>query len=101
MNRTMHSRCEREEVLSICANRWAQIEMQVAIAQMSIRDDARIGYQQFQQRSAVFDEARQLAGGHRDIVFDARAFHALCFRNRFSDSPEVLSLRFVLRERRV
>ncbi len=68
--------------------------MQVAVAEMAVRNQSRAGRQLCDQCPAFDDEVRQLAGRHRDVVLDARTFATLCFRYRLAQSPEHLALRF-------
>src|SRR5690606_21310114 len=99
--RSMDPRRECEEFGGICADRLAQVEVQIAVAQMSVRQNATVRSDGLEQPSRFGDEAWQLARRYGDVVLDAGAFLPLCFRDRLAQSPEVFTLCFVLRERRV
>src|SRR5690606_36249362 len=98
MHRAMDPRGEREEFGGISADRLAQVEVQIAVAEMPVRQDAAVRRDRLEQPSRLVDEARQFARRHRDIVLDAGTFLSLRFRNRLAHSPEVFTLGFILRE---
>src|SRR3546814_13632830 len=74
------------------------VEMDVAVAKMAERKDARAGKGGFDLGRGPQDERGHVAHRHRDVVLGGRAFAALRPRHRIAPQPEPLGPRRALRD---
>src|SRR5690606_21526250 len=73
IHRAVDLPCASHELRGIAAYRNAQIEVQIAVAEMAVRQDARIGHEAVEHGARLLDEARQRTRRNRNVVLDARA----------------------------
>ena len=93
------TRRQSEKRVRIAIDRLTRVEVQVAVTQMAVRDDARVGTDLLDRGRRFHDEGGQLGGGDRHVVLDARAFEALGFGHRFTQTPELFALSLIHCER--
>ena len=89
-------RCVADERIGIALGGCGDVEMQIAIAEVTIDNKAGSRGQLPHKRGSFLDEGGQRADHHRHVVLDAGSFLSLGFRNLLADPPEHLSLRFSL-----
>src|SRR5690606_28594157 len=95
VHRPVDRRRQAQERLIVLVGGAADVEVQIAVAQVTIGNDAPPWRTLVYQPRRLDDEARQLAGRDRNVVLDAGADTALGFGNGLAQPPEHLPLRFV------
>src|SRR6202012_3122260 len=75
-----------------------EIEMQVAVADVTVDDESAIRDVRLYPFGSALEESRQRRDGDRDVVFEARAVDALCLGDRLSYFPERRALALVARQ---
>src|SRR6185437_3517218 len=84
----------REEHCVIGPFRHADVEMDIAVADVSERNGACARYKCLNGLRRGFHEFGNARDGNGNVVLDRPAFRFLCFRNAFAQTPKCCALRF-------
>ncbi|MOA17828.1 hypothetical protein D3C78_1380970 [compost metagenome] len=76
------------EVLVGHAQRLAQVVVQVAVADVPVGDDAHAGQCSVQTPAGDFDEIRDAADRHADVMLEARPFVVLRLGDALAQRPQ-------------
>lgn len=97
MHDALQGRSLRQEFCGIRAAWLAQVEMDVAVADMSESNHPCPRRRCRDRACRGINELRDRADRHRNVVFETCAFPLLRLRNPVSDAPQVVALRVALR----
>ncbi len=99
MDDTLDRRRAGEECVARCARCLVQIEVQIAVADVSVRHQASIRNVLLHPLRGPLDELRQRGHRHGNVVFQAAAVEALCFGNGLAHLPHGVAFAFAAGER--
>src|SRR6185295_12519840 len=97
MDRAPRFGLARDEGVVIRTWRLIQIEVQISIAYVPVRDEPPFGNILRDPRRGVLDELRQYGHGQRHVMLQARAVEALRFGNGLAQLPKGCALPLILR----
>ena len=83
------------------ANRLAEVEVNIAVADVTKGADPQTGHRCLHPRARLFHELGDAAHRHGDIVLQAHALGLLRFGDALANAPELGALGGVLRDGRV
>src|ERR1700734_2287492 len=87
MHDVVHRLPLREKRLLVGADRLGHVEMDVAVAKMTERHDARIRHKDLYGLARAREELGRCADRHADVVFDRAALKPLHLREGFAQKP--------------
>ena len=79
----LQGRFARAEWRRVRPGALADVEVQVAVTGVTVGNEEAFGHQLCGQSRAALDQFRHRSHGHADVVLEAAAGAALCFRERF------------------
>src|SRR6516164_2133715 len=101
VNRPPYFRCACEESLALLGRQLTDVEMEVAIADVPVGDQAALGYLGGDPGGGSRHEVRQCRDRQRDVVLEARALVPLGLGDALTELPQCAALALAAYERRI
>ncbi len=101
VNRALDRRLPGEEYVAGSPRGLVEIEVQIAVAYMSVRDEPSIRDILRDPLRGAFDKPRQRGDGDRDIVLQTGPVNTLRLGNRLAHLPHRCAFTFAARERSI
>ncbi len=101
MDDTLHIVGSAQELLRCDQRILIQVEVQVAVADVTIGDQSSLGHVVGKPRGGLLYELRQGCDRHGDVMFETRAVQTLRARNVLAQEPEAVGLAATLGDGRV